>query len=797
MKRLAFTFLFASIFTTIALGQDRLTGVYSTGNTPRIIDFEWGEPYQTPPEQSAVIKGIRNFGNGVGLAWTATSVYRTADNGQSWIEITPPKQADQLLSQVYFSNPAEGMALLIDTAKLQITQAQTNDGGSSWSYQPLEIDPDQLQDADLGGALLLVTSGGPRCMLHIPLQTSSNFRGSVMFTSNDCLSWKLYSRGVELNRDLPAKTAVSSGNWALKTDGNCLGYKSGCIQESTISIDGQDITPPQIRVLADKERQLARNDAVPMFALTPGGSTRISTNKGFDKCTAFSTAQAQVWWDASPYYNVNIYMSGRNRACTTQPFNGNPAWLTQVNAMGWGLIPTVVGYQSPCTASQTTVKLSYDLVTAEQQGRGEADIAVNDANAIGITAGSILYYDMERYDPPNPDTLGCEPATRAFLKGWTDRIHELSYISGVYGSPFNAQNHWVNLPTASKMDVVWLANWDNRPTVWFFNSFQSFPTSLWPDHQRVKQYFNGTESWGGVQFNIDRDISDAPVAAPAVAPNKVADFDGDGKSDISVWRPDTGVWYAATSSNGSFIALQFGISSDILAPGDYDGDGKTDEAVFRPSEGSWHILTKAGIYSTRQFGTVGDIPVAADYNGDGKTDIAVFRPADGVWYIANSDSQGTFTFIQFGVSGDKPVPADYDGDGKADVAVYRLNNGAEEWWLNRSAAGVFATSFGAAGDNAIQADYTGDGKADIAVFRPSTGFWYVLRSEDLSYFAFPFGTNGDVASPGDYDGDRHYDAAVFRPSTGIWYVQLSTGGFSIVSFGQQGDHSVPQAYLPQ
>ena len=465
--------------------------------------------------------------------------------------------------------------------------------------------------------------------------------------------------------------------------------------------------------------------------------------------------------------------------------------------MGWGLIPTVVGYQSPCTASQTTVKLSYDLVTAEQQGRGEADIAVNDANAIGITAGSILYYDMERYDPPNPDTLGCEPATRAFLKGWTDRIHELGYISGVYGSPFNAQNHWVNLPTASKMDVVWLANWDNRPTVWFFNSFQSFPTSLWPDHQRVKQYFNGTETWGGVQFNIDRDISDAPVAAPAIARNKIADFDGDGKSDISVWRPDTGVWYAATSSNGGFIATQFGLSTDILAPGDYDGDGKTDETVFRPSEGNWYILTKANVFTTRQFGTAGDIPVPADYNGDGKTDIAVFRPSDGVWYIANSDSQGTFTFIQFGTSGDKPVPADYDGDGKADVAVYRLNNGAEEWWLNRSAAGVFATSFGAAGDNAIQADYTGDGKVDIAVFRPSNGFWYVLRSEDLSYFAFPFGTNGDIASPGDYDGDGNYDAAVFRPSTGIWYVQLSSGGFSIVGFGQQGDRSVPQAYLPQ
>ncbi len=45
-------------------------------------------------------------------------------------------------------------------------------------------------------------------------------------------------------------------------------------------------------------------------------------------------------------------------------------------------------------------------------------------------------------------------------------------------------------------------------------------------------------------------------------------------------RPSNSVWYLDQSQNG-FTALQFGLSSDKIAPADYDGDGKTDIAVYR------------------------------------------------------------------------------------------------------------------------------------------------------------------------------------------------------------------------
>jgi hypothetical protein len=141
-----------------------------------------------------------------------------------------------------------------------------------------------------------------------------------------------------------------------------------------------------------------------------------------------------------------------------------------------------------------------------------------------------------------------------------------------------------------------------------------------------------------------------------------------------------GIWYLQRSTDG-FTGIQFGEAGDIPQPADFDNDGRAELAVFRPSTGIWFVYNlTTNQTSAVQFGVNGDKPIVGDYDGDGKADIAVFRPSNGVWYL-NRSTDG-FIGIKFGESEDKPVPADYDGDGKTDLAVYRPSTAT--WYFRQS-----------------------------------------------------------------------------------------------------------------
>ncbi|WP_158633472.1 Ig-like domain-containing protein [Tautonia sociabilis] len=167
------------------------------------------------------------------------------------------------------------------------------------------------------------------------------------------------------------------------------------------------------------------------------------------------------------------------------------------------------------------------------------------------------------------------------------------------------------------------------------------------------------------------------------------DFDGDRIDDLSVFQSESAIWMSNLSAgpapNLARSIARFGDTDlrDLPVPADYDGNGVSDLAVFRPATADWLIvlrdaggaLLQARVY---RFGDTDlrDLPVPADYDGNGVADLAVFRPATADWLISLRDADGSAIGamrFRFGDTDlrDLPVPADYDGNGVADLAVFR------------------------------------------------------------------------------------------------------------------------------
>jgi len=276
------------------------------------------------------------------------------------------------------------------------------------------------------------------------------------------------------------------------------------------------------------------------------------------------------------------------------------------------------------------------------------------------------------------------------------------------------------------------------------------------------------------QTNVGPPPPPTPTPTPTPPPESslpvpladAADYNGDGRADMALYRPPTGEWFVFGTPGFSF-----GSPQDIPAPGDYDGDGVTDYAFWRPSTGEWHVLLN-GIDNVQSWGSPGDIPAPGDYNGDRRTDRGIFRPSAGEWWILFTG--GGFTVKPWGMPGDIPAPADYDGDGRDDVTVFRPSNGT--WYILNSSGGFKTVAFGKNGDLPVPGDYERNGLDNIALWRPGTGTWMVLRQNGRTAQK-AWGVPGDLPVPADYDGDKRTDLGIFRPSTGQWFILTSSSRF--------------------
>ena len=356
---------------------------------------------------------------------------------------------------------------------------------------------------------------------------------------------------------------------------------------------------------------------------------------------------------------------------------------------------------------------------------------------------------------------------------------------------------WVGAGTGSYMAFARFTNdgqldttfdSDGKLTIDFASGSTSSSLALQPDGRIVA---GGTVTAGTASdFAMARFIGGIPG---------VADFDGDGKTDLSVFRESTSEWWYLKSGDSQPVTASFGQQGDIPIPADYDNDGKTDLAVWRAGTlGYAYILQSSnGTVRPEQFGETGDLPIVGDWDADGKPDLAVYRDSafgtQSYFFYRGSlnNAAGNTTYVPWGTAGDRAMRGDYDGDGRLDAAVFRPSNAT--WYILQSANGTYRyLSWGIPTDRFVPADYDGDGKTDFAVFREGT--WYVLQSSNAIPRYVQFGVATDILVPADYNGDLAAEPAVYRG--GDWYVLAPDGSVQISHFGLNTDAPVMRAYLP-
>ena len=258
---------------------------------------------------------------------------------------------------------------------------------------------------------------------------------------------------------------------------------------------------------------------------------------------------------------------------------------------------------------------------------------------------------------------------------------------------------------------------------------------------------------------------DIPGSIPTPTPppldssqfDESGDYNGDGTSDIAIFRPQSGLWAIRGISR-----LYYGPSSALTVSGDYNGNGTTDISVFIPEKGLWAARSVSRVY----YGSAADIPVPGDYSGDGTADVGIFRSVSGLWAVRS------LTRVYFGSSQDSPGPGDWNGDGTADPGIFRESSGL---WAIRDISRVY---FGGSGDSVVPGDYNGDGACDFGIFRGSSGLW-AIRSISRVYY----GSLINQPVPADYTGDGRDDFGLFRETSGLWAVK----GITRVYYGANGD----------
>jgi photosystem II stability/assembly factor-like uncharacterized protein len=432
------------------------------------------------------------------------SLYQTMDGGVSWQRVTALEsdRGDATASRAADSTTAWALPVMLN-GRVVVAALTTTESTQAASALPQMLSQFEL-DAQgiaypLARASVHARTGNVRLV---------NADASIVITGDVRAITPLTRGKTPLNILVePSGTAAQvserdGARWVLTTDNFCGGKRDCVVMQQLASVDAGGLAD---NIAAPETSQLRSSTEA-------GELKRVvqSTRRGFDACEAQAISTLQTWFTASPFRDVNFYMGGRNRACSQTRLTAS--WLTQAMDIGWYLIPTWVGYQSPSSICTGCAKFSSSAATARTQGVDEANLAANAAEALGLTKPNIIYFNMEKYDVET----SAEPA---FIDGWSAQIRARGYVPGMYV-------HWTNVNSfvsiANPPQSVWVARWSgvggtgpsSAPDP---NAITGVSNTIFVNNRIWQHYGDVTQTYGGATVAIDMNVANGPVVGKDVA----------------------------------------------------------------------------------------------------------------------------------------------------------------------------------------------------------------------------------------------------------------------------------------
>ncbi len=566
-----------------------------------------------------------------------------------------------------------------------------------------------------------------------------------------------------------------------------ISYVSGLFHPDAMSLDNRNHGTAVIGILSSLDNGFGTT------GLVPSAAVRLSTAlppAGYNPAAAISGAANQFWKGAVILLEMQT-QAGFDCSGGTIPVTATTDRYVPIE---WH------------AASKAAIKsaVANGRIVVEAAGNGNCDLDLagfkgafnvtdlsKDSGAIIVGAGEKLTRNRARFPPSWGSTYGGrvdtqgEGDSKIYTTGYGDKYsaegEDLWYTSDFGGT--SGASPMVTGAAVSLSSILW-----------------EYHGSFW-DPKEIRDLFRreGTRQGTGVAGHIGP-RPDLRKQVEAITNRHLqmhsAYFDGDGKTDYAIYRPETAGLFRKPSTwwiryaTGATQSIVWGQKGDIPVPADITGDSRAELIVFRPSNGTWYIRNWNPQIITRPitWGQNGDIPVPLDYNGDGKAELAVYRRrADGAsnshWYIRFKN--GTSTDITWGEASDTPMARDMNEDGRDDLLVYRGTTG--DWWIRDSASNTFQTiQWGLWGD--IPLTYRdGLSRWNIAVYRPSNNTFYARNIHTNVTADFQWGEPGDVPRFGDTDGNGRDEYIIWRPYTGVWW-NANTG--TQIQWGVPGDIAI-------